>query len=154
MRWQLVHCYSACVIWKLGSSNNCLFYKRWSQYSNELVQDISLGLQEARRSSKVSWSKICGFWGSKPVRKTRALPLESIWRAEHLTVTIRVSRTALPSRLGGGDCISAERWHPLPTSVLDMTQNNLMVRPRLWWSFGECGVPLHCHHSQVHSDPE
>ena len=43
--------------------------------------------------------------------------------------------------------------HPL-TSVLDMTLNNLMVRLQQCWSFGECGVPLHCHCSQVHSGPE
>ena len=28
---------------------------------------------------------------------------------------------------------------------LDMTLNNLMVRFQQCWSFGECGVPLHCH---------
>ena len=37
------------------------------------------------------------------------------------------------------------------TSVLDMTLNNLMVRFQWYWSFGECGAPLHCHRSQVHS---
>ena len=26
------------------------------------------------------------------------------------------------------DCISAEEWEPCPTSVLDMTLNNMMVR--------------------------
>ena len=41
-----------------------------------------------------------------------------------------------------------------PTSVLDMTLNNLMVRFQQCWSFGECGGPLHCHRSQVHSGPE
>ena len=41
-----------------------------------------------------------------------------------------------------------------PTSVLDMTLNNLMVRFQQCWSFGECGVRLHCHCSQVHSGPE
>ena len=43
---------------------------------------------------------------------------------------------------------------PPLTSVLDMTLNNLMVRFRQCWSFGECGIPLHCHRSQVHSGPE
>ena len=43
--------------------------------------------------------------------------------------------------------------HP-PTSVLDMTLNNLMVRFQQCWSFGECGVPLHCHRSHVHSGPK
>ena len=43
---------------------------------------------------------------------------------------------------------------PPPTSVLDMTLNNLMVRFQQCWSFGECRVPLHCHHSQVHSGLE
>ena len=41
-----------------------------------------------------------------------------------------------------------------PMSVLDTTLNNLMVRFQQCWSFGECGVPLHCHRSQVHSGPE
>ena len=41
----------------------------------------------------------------------------------------------------------------LPMSVLDMTLNNLMVRFQQCWSFGECGVPLYCHCSQVHSGP-
>ena len=43
---------------------------------------------------------------------------------------------------------------PSPTSVLDMTLNNLMVRFQYSWSFGECRVPLHCHCSQVHSGLE
>ena len=43
---------------------------------------------------------------------------------------------------------------PPPKSVLDMTLNDLMVRFQWCWSFGECGVPLHCHRSQVHSSPE
>ena len=50
------------------------------------------------------------------------------------------------------DCFSV-RPPPL-TSVLDMTLNNLMVRFQQCWSFGECGVPLYCHRSQVHSGLE
>ena len=38
-------------------------------------------------------------------------------------------------------------------SVLDMTLNNLMVRLQPW-RFGERGVALHCHCSQVHYDLE
>ena len=41
---------------------------------------------------------------------------------------------------------------PPPSSVLDMTLNNLMVRFQQCWSFGECGVPLH--RSQIHTGPE
>ena len=62
------------------------------------------------------------------------------------------------------NCVSLCRIHwlhlcrgvrpPPITSVLDMTLNNLMVRFQQCWSFGECGVPLHCHRSQVHSGPE
>ena len=41
---------------------------------------------------------------------------------------------------------------PLPMSVLDLALNNLIgFSPGTW---GECEVPLHCHCSQVHSDPE
>ena len=36
-----------------------------------------------------------------------------------------------------------------PTNVLDKVLNNLMMR-----KFGECGVPFHWHHSQVHSEPK
>ena len=36
-------------------------------------------------------------------------------------------------------------------SVLDMILNYLMVRFQWCWRFGECGVPLYCHCSQVHS---
>ena len=43
---------------------------------------------------------------------------------------------------------------PPLTSVMDMALNNLMVRFQQCWSFEECGVPLHCHRSQVHSSPE
>ena len=62
----------------------------------------------------------------------------------------------LPSRLGlkNTPTASLQRGKTPPTSVLDMTLNNLMVRFQQCWSFGECGVPLHCHRSQVHSGPE
>ena len=40
-----------------------------------------------------------------------------------------------------------------PTGVQDMTLNNLMVRFQWCSRYGECGVPLHCHHPQVHSGP-
>ena len=38
-------------------------------------------------------------------------------------------------------------------SVLNMTLNNRIVRLQPW-SFRKYDVPLHCHYSQVHSDPE
>ena len=37
-----------------------------------------------------------------------------------------------------------------PTSILNMALNNLMVKPQTW-RFGEYGVPLYCHRSQVNS---
>ena len=40
-----------------------------------------------------------------------------------------------------------------PTNGLDMTLNNLIVRPQAW-RFGECGIPLHCHRYQAHFGPE
>ena len=41
----------------------------------------------------------------------------------------------------------------LSMGILDMTLNYLIVRLQSW-SFGGCGVSLHCYYSQVHSDPE
>ena len=49
---------------------------------------------------------------------------------------------------------SLQRGKSPTTSVLDVTLNNLMVKLQWCWSFGECGVPLHCHRSQVHSGLE
>ena len=41
----------------------------------------------------------------------------------------------------------------LSTIILDMVLSNLIVKLRYCWSFGECGVPLHCHRSRVYSGP-
>ena len=51
------------------------------------------------------------------------------------------------------DCISAESLDTLPTIVLDMTLNHLIVRLQSW-RFKECRVSFHFHYSQVHSDRE
>ena len=50
------------------------------------------------------------------------------------------------------DCTSAEDKIP-PMSVLNMTQNNLMVKFHKCWGFGVYGEPLHCHCSQINSGP-
>ena len=43
---------------------------------------------------------------------------------------------------------SLQRDKTPPTSVLDMTLNNMKVMLQLNQSSAECGVPLHCHRSQ------
>ena len=65
-------------------------------------------------------------------------------------------KRTLLSRLGLQNTLTAPllRGKTPTTSVLDMTLNDLMVRFQQCWIFGECGVPLHCHCSQVHSGPE
>ena len=40
--------------------------------------------------------------------------------------------------------------HPPKTCAPDMTLNSLIVRFQWYWSFGECGAPLHCHRSLIH----
>ena len=40
---------------------------RWSQYNKQMVQEISLGLQDS--SSKVRWAWNCGFWDHAPRHK-------------------------------------------------------------------------------------
>ena len=42
----------------------------------------------------------------------------------------------------------------LPTSILYMTLNNVMVRFHRYCSFEECGVPFHCRRFLVSSGPE
>ena len=54
----------------------------------------------------------------------------------------------------GWGCRIHWQLRPLRTSVLNMTLNNLMVRFQWYWNFRECGAPLYCHCSQVHSRPE
>ena len=54
----------------------------------------------------------------------------------------------LPSRLGLLNMPTASLLCP------GMTLNNLMVRFEWCWVFGKCGVPLHCHCSQIHPGPE
>ena len=51
-------------------------------------------------------------------------------------------------------CASLQRDNKPAMCVLDMILNNLMVRHQKCWSFGECGMPFHCHRSRVHSGPE
>ena len=51
------------------------------------------------------------------------------------------------------DCISTEGYDPLNECPGYETKLHLMMRLQ-FWSFGGWGVLLHCHNSQVHSDPE
>ena len=64
-----------------------------------------------------------------------------------------VPGTFWPESVGNRKLCREVRPH-LPTSVLDMSLNNQMVRFQECWSFGESGVPLHCHLSRLHSGPE
>ena len=56
------------------------------------------------------------------------------------------------SRLGleNKPSASLQRGKTPPTSVLDLTLNNLMVRFKWWWGFGECRAPLYYHRFKVH----
>ena len=67
-----------------------------------------------------------------------------IWNKSVLTLTLCIAHLAGAVEYRGVR-------PPPPMSVLDMT---LMLRPQWYWSFGECGVLLHCQCPQVHSGPE
>ena len=80
------------------------------------------------------------------------------WLYIHVTGTSRYALYQMVCPVGWGFRI---HWlllcngvRPTPTSVLDITLNNLMVRFQWSWNFGECGTPLHCHCSQVHYGSE
>ena len=67
-------------------------------------------------------------------------------------IYIQKCTRGFPSSIGRGCRI--HRLHIFrevrpPARVLDMTLNHLMAR-----KFRECGIPLHCHCSQVHYGPE
>ena len=51
------------------------------------------------------------------------------------------------------DCISEKKVTPDSESSLDMSVKHQMVRLH-FWSFGESGIRLHYHYSQIHPIPE
>ena len=61
--------------------------------------------------------------------------------------------------VGYGGCCRIHRLHlfrgvrPPANECPVMTLNNFM-KFQWYWGFGECGAPLHCHRSQVHSGME
>ena len=72
----------------------------------------------------------------------------------YIYISIVCSKSRLPSQLWllNTPTVPLQSGKPPHSmSVQDMTLNNLMVRFQWCWNFGKCGVPLHCHCSQVHS---
>ena len=64
-------------------------------------------------------------------------------------------RRIRPSKLGWLNTLTAslQKGKTSPKSVLDMTQNDLMVISVIL-ELCECRLTLHCHEPQVHSGPE
>ena len=129
---------SVCVTGMPASCNTCQtasadFYR--NQYTTDLI---------CVSDNMVDWSV------SQPKGTDSKLK-------DNATLQTSSDLCVLPSWLGLKNTLTASLQRgetPLPTSVLDMTLNNLIVRFEQCWSFGEYGVPLHCHRSQVHSGPE
>ena len=70
----------------------------------------------------------------------------------------RLARTTLVVTVTAGvaeytDCFKRRGKTP-PRNAPDMTLNYLMVMFQWCWVFGQREVPLHCHHSKVHSELE
>ena len=94
-------------------------------------------------------------WNNGKGRKTYSRRRSTVKSDERWKVFVLSMQTTFAQSAGVveyTDYTSADP-PPHPTSVLDMTLNNLMVRFQWCWSFGEYGVPLHCHSSQVHIWP-
>ena len=96
-------------------------------------------------------SKSVWFWNSI----SGELHLESIRRAQHLTVTFVSSSLGRLKKAPG-----LQNWDSRSTKILqNLWLNeyeayfNLMVRLQSW-RFGQYRLLLHYHYSQVHSEPE
>ena len=80
-----------------------------------------------------------------------------MWDAMHefrlLSASTDKLSPALPCRLWlcNTPTVPLQKGKTTPMSVLDMTLNNLIVRFQRCCGFVECGAPLHCYCSQVHS---
>ena len=69
----------------------------------------------------------------------------------HLTASDAITLKSTLSRIHNnseGPIYGSKR-----TCVLGIALNNLIVTLQSW-DFGECGVPLYCHYSQIHYYPE
>ena len=83
----------------------------------------------------------------------------SVWKliVQPYISFVSVPWVMLPSRLGllNTPTLLLQRIKStIPMSILDIIQNNLMVKFQWCWSFGECRAPLNCHCTQVYSGPE
>ena len=80
------------------------------------------------------------------------LPFTSVHKALHYLILRDVNHYLVKSarEVENTDCIYAD---PHLTGILNITLYHRMVRLQ-FWSSGECGVPFHCHYSQILSDLE
>ena len=76
-----------------------------------------------------------------------------IWSFDKMLYAPTRIRHQRPSQRENTLNTSLQRSMTPKTSDLDMKLNHLRVNLQLW-SFGENGVPIHCHYSQVDSDAE
>ena len=137
--------------WLLGAWGNSLVGATKSSYFAPTLHEtrfICSPQYEKALCHKMFW------WVAGEVRACSSFRIQK----KDLTVFINALQILTKKKTVGFGC-SIRRLHlyrgikPLPMSVLDMTLNNLMVKLQSR-RFGEEGVPLHCHCSQVHSDPE
>ena len=94
------------------------------------------------------------------LKSKQTLPVSSSFFPSRFSTILTRSWWHLPVAQCGWGCrihrlhlCRGVRTHPPPTSILDMTLNNLMVRLQDCWTFGKCGMPFHCYCSQAYSDP-
>ena len=82
-------------------------------------------------------------------KKEECVPFPVIWKRPNpgLPSLLRLWNTPTASLQRGKTPHPPNEWPGYDTK-------NLLLRFQYCWSFRECGVPLHCHCSQVHSGRE
>ena len=146
-------------------------YRLYIQWVNQLLHQTNLIRRETRHweGRKIGLFKmqINPLVGSMSIWQIhRELILKKNWNGKRSLIIVveevlPVYRDAVgvfyriqrPYSVEYADCISVDTGKTSLTIVVHLTLKHLMVRVNSW-SFGECGVALHCHYSQISSDPE
>ena len=133
----------------MGFTNRDSKIEIWISFSSFIRSGIVLPQEKCSALTLLSW------WGLE-LFETRKIwfSFSSFIRSGSVLPQEKCSAMTLLS----GDPVSWEyriHWLCLCRGVRLLEHVSWILHKTIeCWSFGECGVPLHCHRSQVHSDLE
>ena len=113
-------------------------------------------LKPMRGQTKNAWSRRHSQISHGLTSVKKVLPgVKEPWNQANATKRLIPPTRGTLARIAYGVCLKPEVSNAKARSLMtNQTKPSLMVRFQWCWSFGESGVLLHCHCSQVHSGPE